>query len=138
MSQIFRIALMAALIIFSLTINFAQGSKQVSIYKLLELGQNLSEEDKVYSQSQVTKKAVILSKPAPKTSSDCPDKGLTRVRVVLHKSGKVTDVELIRGVSCGFDENSIKAARKIKFTPAVKDGVPVSQYVIIEYYYTRY
>ncbi len=95
--------------------------------------------DKIYKPSEVDTKAVLKKKPEPSmTSSDCPDSGTVRLGVILDKSGKVTNIKLIKGTSCGFDDSAIKAARKIKFTPALKNGVSVSMYVILEYYYSRY
>ena len=38
----------------------------------------------------------------------------------------------------GLPEQAIAAARQIKFTPAVKDGHPVSVQVVLEYYFSLY
>lgn len=100
--------------------------------------EDASGEDKVYFAREVTRRAVIEEKREPDTSSECPDRGVVRVRVVLHKSGKVTEVKFIRKMSCGFDKNVREAARTIKFIPAMKDGAAVSQYATLEYVYTRY
>ena len=101
-----------------------------------------SDEDKVYSSKEVTVKAIIKSRPearyTPTTIDECPEKGSALIRMILHKSGKVKDVKLSRGMSCKFDSLAAMAARRIKFVPAQKDGVRVSQYFMVEYAYKIY
>ena len=94
--------------------------------------------EKVYSIKEVSQRAVITSKPNPKFVPGCGDQGNAEVRVLLHKSGKVTDVQIIRSAGCGFDEEVMKAAQQIKFKPARKDGVEVSQYQPLVYAYKKY
>jgi len=59
--------------------------------------------------------------------------GVVRLRAVLNFSGEVTDISVIKGLRDGFTEEAAAAARRIKFTPAEKDGRKVSQYVVLEY-----
>ena len=69
-----------------------------------------------------------------KTDGDCPAKSVARVRVTFHKSGKVTDVELVLSAGCNrFDEQALKAARRIKFEPAKKNGKKVTTTKVVEY-----
>jgi periplasmic protein TonB len=44
-----------------------------------------------------------------------------------------TKVLVVSGLSYGLNERAIDAARRIRFTPAKKDGVPVSMYVQVQY-----
>lgn len=99
-----------------------------------------SDDEKVYKQGEVDQKAKIIKKPIPSTDRMCgDDAGFVRVMVVLHKSGKVSDVKSLKSSECQrFNENSFETARKIKFTPAVKDGQPVSVSAMVEYTYRRY
>jgi len=46
---------------------------------------------------------------------------------VFCKSGRVTDIRVIEGLPYGVTEQAIEAARQTQFTPAEKDGQPVSQ-----------
>jgi TonB family protein len=98
----------------------------------------LAQQEKVYMREEVDTKAVIKKTPRPKAvwGWDCPSEGEVVLKVILHYSGKVTKVELIKGLSCGYDEKAIEAAKKIKFTPAIKDGFLVSQIVEVKYGYT--
>ena len=97
-------------------------------------------DEKVYKQSEVDQKAKIIKKPIPSTDRMCgDDSGHVRVMVVLHKSGKVSDVQSLKASECQrFNENSFESAKKIKFNPAVKDGQPVSVSAMVEYTYRRY
>jgi TonB family protein len=97
-----------------------------------------TEDDHVYSSNEVDVKAKITNKMEnlPEPGKDCPNRaGLVRLKIILHKSGKVTGVTVIKGLGCSYDEATAEAARKFTFTPAVKDGKQVSQYQIFEYQY---
>jgi TonB family protein len=99
-----------------------------------------SDDEKIYKQSEVDQKAKIIKRQYPSTDRMCgDDSGLVRVSVVLHKSGKVSDVKHLKSSECQrFNENSLDSAKKIKFSPALKDGQPVSVSVMVEYTYRRY
>jgi TonB family protein len=93
-------------------------------------------EDKVYMPREVDVKAKIKNRGdyVPSHQRGCPNNMLVTVRVVLHWSGKVTEAHVVKGMTgCDYDREAIKAARQLKFAPAMKDGHPVSQYVDIEY-----
>lgn len=82
--------------------------------------------------SKVAKKAETADQK--KTDEQCPEKSVARVKVTFHKSGKVTDVELVLSAGCKrFDEQALKAARRIKFEPAKKNGKKVTTTKVVEY-----
>ncbi len=91
--------------------------------------------ERVYTADEVDVKAKVKNKleHLPERKNDCPDPVETTLRVVLHKSGKVTEVVVIKRAGCSYDQEAIKAARWLKFIPAMKYGVPVSQYSEIVY-----
>ena len=94
-------------------------------------------DDRVYTAEEVDVKAKITNKMEniPQNGSDCPHQGMVSLRIVLHKSGRVTDIAIIKGMGCSYDKATVETARKFKFTTAVKNGQPVSQYQIFEYRY---
>jgi TonB family protein len=98
-------------------------------------GMQSLDEDKVYTVNEVDVKANVRNKleHLPDRKSDCPDTVQVSLRVVLRKSGKVTDIAVIKSSGCSYDQEAIKAVRKLKFDPAVKAGRPVSQFSEIEY-----
>lgn len=97
-----------------------------------------SEGDQLYNSRQVDATARITKggKDSPRPSGRCPT-GRVIVRAVLHKSGKVIDVSLVKGLGCSFDKDAIEIVRKYKFTPAMKDGQPVSQAILVEFEHFR-
>ena len=102
--------------------------------------QPAGEEDRVYKASEVDEKAYIKSKPGvagtPEDYRCLNSEGTVRLRGVMRKSGRVTDVTLVRTSGCpGFDEGAMQALRKVVFRPAKKDGRPVSQLANFEYSY---
>ena len=107
-----------------------------------ESQKNEPAKDRVYSGKEVDVKARIKPQPhdVPQPGRDCDefDYRLRAVlRVVLHKSGMVSEVTLVKGSGCSFDREAIGVARRIKFEPARKDGQPVSQYLQVEYEFKK-
>lgn len=95
-----------------------------------------SDDDKVYTVDQVDVKAKIKNKTEniPKQPSDCPDKLQVSLRIVLRKSGSVTDVTVVKSSGCSYDQEAVRTVRKLKFDPAIKAGQQVSQYLDFEYH----
>lgn len=95
----------------------------------------------VYKAASVTTKAQILSKPEPFYTEEARQKqisGKVRLRMVLSFDGRVRHILVLQGLKGGLTQMAINAAWRIKFTPATKDGRPVSQFVIIEYNFNIY
>ncbi len=56
------------------------------------------------------------------------------VLVTFDSSGKVTDAEIFDSSGCPkFDEECLRVAKKIKFNPEIKNGVPVTVVIPITY-----
>lgn len=92
----------------------------------------------VYTLDRVTTKAQITSKPEPLYTEQARWSGITgtvRLRMLLSFDGKVRHILVLNALKGGLTETAVEAARKIKFTPATKDGRPVSQFVSIEYHF---
>lgn len=109
----------------------------VSATAQVNSGQSPEQEtDKVYKSSEVTRKVLIIAKPEPEYTAEAREKkaeGKVRLRLVMGSSGKVRVEEVLIGLPEGLTERAIDAARRIEFEPAIKDGRPVSQHVIVEY-----
>jgi protein TonB len=99
------------------------------------------DDEKVYEGKEVTCRAVITGRPEPvypRRAREDGVQGTVRVRVVLLASGKVGEVLVIKGLPEGVSEAAVEAARRIKFTPAIKDDRWVSQRVLVEYAFNLY
>jgi len=95
----------------------------------------------VYKMDTVTTKAQILSKPEPLYTEEARQKGVKgtiRLRLALSFDGQVRHILVVKGLGEGLTQMAVNAARGIKFTPATKDGRPVSQFVTIEYNFNIY
>lgn len=64
--------------------------------------------------------------------------GTVRLAVLLGSNGRVLHILKLWGLGYGLDEQAIRAARQIRFQPKMKDGVPVSTVVTIEYTFSIY
>jgi len=92
----------------------------------------------VFSGKDVTTKARILSKPEPQYTDEARAKavsGTVVLRCVFTADGVVKHLLVVRGLPAGLTEQSIGAARRIKFVPATKDGRSVSTYMQLEYHF---
>lgn len=97
--------------------------------------------NKIYSGSEVSSKARILSKPQPDYTEEARKNkivGTVVLRAVFTSSGEVTNIRAVSGLSFGLTERAMAAAREIKFSPAMKDGLPVSMYIQLEYNFNLY
>jgi TonB family protein len=95
--------------------------------------------ERIYKSKEVDVKAQITSMPEPYFTGQALDgrtSGTVFLRVILSKTGRVEDIRAIRGLPNGVTERAIDAARWIKFTPAMKDGQPVSMWMQLEYNFT--
>ncbi|MGI9107776.1 MAG: tetratricopeptide repeat protein [Pyrinomonadaceae bacterium] len=94
----------------------------------------------VYTAEEVTTKAVILTKPTPvypRRPGQTWSLGWVVLRLVLASDGQVRHILIVSGLPDGITEAVVKAAREIKFTPATKDGHPVSQFVTLQYLFNQ-
>jgi TonB family protein len=92
---------------------------------------------RIVKGNEVDKKVKIHRKPQPKfTKRDAEAHGPERIilSAVFCGSGTVTDIRVIKGLNAAMDEEAIKAARLIQFTPAEKDGQKVSQLLTVVYF----
>jgi TonB family protein len=89
-----------------------------------------------FSPKEVDVKAVITAKPDPTYTREARRVGVQGVvvlKVLLLGDGKLDRVRVVRRLPYGLTENAIRAACEIKFTPAMKAGQHVSQWVTLEY-----
>ena len=91
--------------------------------------------ERIYAAKEVDVKARMLNSPAPDFSTDARNRptGTVILRVVFAKTGRVENINVIRGLPNGLTEKCVEAAKKIRFKPAMKDGQPVSMWMQLEY-----
>lgn len=97
--------------------------------------------NRVYSNREVSERARIASQPKPPYTEEARKNQITGVvvlRVILKFDGTIGNISVASGLPYGLTEQAIAAARNIKFTPAKKDGVPVSVAAQVEYVFNLY
>lgn len=95
----------------------------------------------VYDPKEVDTKAVILSRPKAEYTNEARQNnfsGAVLLEVVLSSSGTIEDIKVVSPLPYGLTDRALKAVRKIKFEPAIKDGSPVSQRTKVEYHFNIY
>jgi TonB family protein len=78
--------------------------------------------------------AEIISKPTPVYTQEARNlriEGEVLVEAVLEASGSLRVVRVVRGLGHGLDDNAIRAAEKIHFRPALKNGEPADSTVVL-------
>jgi TonB family protein len=78
--------------------------------------------------------AEILSKQKPIYTEEARAKrieGEVLVEAVFEATGKVRVLRVVRGLGYGLDDAAIHAAEQIRFKPALKDGQPSDQTVVL-------
>lgn len=64
--------------------------------------------------------------------------GIVRLRVTFLASGEIGEIKVVSGLSKYLNEQAIAAARKIKFEPAKKNGIPYAVTKLVEYNFKLY
>jgi len=98
-------------------------------------------EEPVFSGKEVTTKVRVLEKREPTYTEAARRAGVTGavvLRAVFASNGSVTNVFVVRALSFGLTAAAVKAAKGIQFTPATKDGTPVSMWLELQYNFNLY
>ena len=93
-------------------------------------------EEIVVSAKEADVRAVMSAKPKPSYTREARRNGVqgfVTLKVLLSARGKVARVRVVKGLPAGLTENAIRAACRIEFKPAMKNGQVVSQWVTAEY-----
>jgi hypothetical protein len=83
----------------------------------------------VLRQSQVDQKARLLTQFAPDSNEFAQANavaGMAQYHAVVKPDGTVGEIVVSRPIGFGLDESAVAGIKKAKFSPAIKDSVPVS------------
>lgn len=83
----------------------------------------------------------LLSKPIAAYTDSARSAGVSgvvRLLVGFSADGNVKHILIVKPLGFGLNEQAVRAARKIKFEPATKEGKPVSVVKQIEYSFSIY
>jgi len=90
----------------------------------------------VIPAKDVDTRATITGKPKPSYTKEARRNGIqgfVTLKVLLSGRGKVARIRVVKGLPAGLTENAIRAACKIEFKPAIKNGQGVAEWVTAEY-----
>jgi TonB family protein len=93
-------------------------------------------DEKIYEAKEVDSSVKILSKPEASYTFAAVRQhvvGVVRLTAIFTRNGEIRNVQVVNGLPAGLTENAIAVARQIAFTPAMKNGHPVSQKLMIVY-----
>jgi len=92
--------------------------------------------ERIVSAKEADVRAQITKKPQPDYTREARRNGIqgfVALKLLLAADGKVSRIRVIKGLPGGLTENAIRAACKIQFKPAMKDGQRASMWVTAEY-----
>jgi TonB family protein len=93
-------------------------------------------EEKIYTAKEVDVKARITDKPPAGYTEEAKKNeisGSVILNAALSSTGEIIRIRVVLGLPFGLTERAIAAARKLKFTPAMKEGKPVSMWMQVKY-----
>lgn len=94
----------------------------------------------VFGAGEVNTRARLLESPAatyPAEARAAGASGEVRLRLVLAADGTVKYIFPMKSLKYGLTEAAMEAARQIKFTPAIRDGQPASQFATLAYEFKK-
>lgn len=83
----------------------------------------------------------ILTKPRPGYTDRARQNGVQgtiNLMVAFDKTGKINHILVVRGLGSGLDEQAVKAARSMEFSPQMKNGIPVTVVKTVQFSFTIY
>lgn len=97
--------------------------------------------ENVVSGKLVDRKITLVMKPEPSYTEAARQSQVTGtviLKAVFSANGSVVNIEVKESLRQGLTEQSIEAAKRIKFIPAVKDGKFVPMWIQLEYNFNLY
>ncbi len=105
--------------------------KYVEAQKLLE--------QQYYAANPQTRRPRVIRRVEPVYPADAREKnikGSVVLTMVVDREGNPQDIKIWRSLHPSMDQAAIEAARQMRFEPALKDGQPVSETLLVEFYFS--
>jgi TonB family protein len=92
-------------------------------------------EEEVLIMSDSLRPVILYREKAryTKEASEHKTEGTVVLSFVFTLDAKIESIKVVKGLPYGLTESAIEAAKNIRFTPAMKDGKPVSVRGTVEY-----
>ncbi len=112
-----------------------------TLLSYIALAESPDDQQDIYSASETTTKAVVTYNREPMFTQEARTNNTTGeviLRLVLAADGTVQHILVLKPLRHGLTQMSVAAARGMRFTPATKDGRPVSQFATVVYNFNIY
>jgi len=86
-----------------------------------------------------TRKPKVIRRVEPVYPADARDKqikGAVVLTMVVDREGNPQEIKIAKSLYPSMDQAAIEAARQMRFEPALKDGQPVSETLLVEFYFS--
>jgi TonB family protein len=104
-------------------------------------GSGMGDRSSAANKNSKNKALYITSKPRvayTETARNSDVQGTVTLKVEFKKTGKIGKISVVSGLPYGLSEQAVKAAEKIEFQPAVKNGKPITVTKTVQYTFTLY
>ncbi|HEU4391324.1 MAG TPA: energy transducer TonB [Blastocatellia bacterium] len=95
--------------------------------------------DRPLRPHELDSQPVMLNRERPNYTEDARRnrvQGVVKTKILIGKDGLVTNVVLLTHLPDGLDEEAIRAARRLRFVPARKNGAAVAVWVPLDIQFT--
>ena len=118
----------------------AQSTNRISDYGAVSdpkeaEGTELGEWDGVYRVGSGVTPPTVLRRYKPAYSEEAKKariEGVVILSAIVRKDGTIEVLKVVRSLDRGLDENAVRAIRRWKFRPGMKDGIPVDVALNVE------
>ncbi len=96
---------------------------------------------KIYSARDVAHRARLIDFKDPTLPREASQNGVTGkviINAVLCRTGRVTDIVVVKGLPFGVTENAINAVHNLRFAPAELNFHSVSQAMLFEFTFSEF
>ncbi|HEX5704026.1 MAG TPA: TonB family protein [Pyrinomonadaceae bacterium] len=116
---------------------YEESSEMQYAKKYLEAQKSL--EQQYYAANPQTRRPRVIRRVEPVYPADAREKnikGSVVLTMVVDREGNPTDIKVWRSLHPSMDQAAIEAAGQMRFEPALKDGQPVSETLLVEFYFS--
>ncbi len=118
---------------FFSSVSFGKDDKVVKLSDGPGMPLELNTGERVYTGKELDRRVRIINKPEPEAPPGA--RGLVVLQTIFSGDGKVVNIKVVSSPGENLTNAAIRAAQKLKFEPAIKDGKPVSMYMTLEYHF---
>jgi TonB family protein len=117
---------------------YQESTQMADAQKLIEAQRLLEQQYRAAANPQ-TRRPRVIRRVEPTYPADAREKnikGSVVLTMVVDREGNPQDVKIWRSLYPSMDQAALEAARQMRFEPALKDGQPVSETLLVEFYFS--